>query len=249
MKEKFLPIGTVVLLNDATKRIMITGYCSSVPEDANKLYDYVGCLFPEGNLAGDQVALFDHSQIGTIVYNGLEDDEFNKFNEEVKKIASGEEITSDNNEVGEQSTQPSVQQPIIDFVNMPPLTPENIGNIINAIKVSGAGNIVSEPTAFDLEKMKVPKFAVPTLDGRDPRAALKEKEEDISNEFSVEEYSQEVKAVEHDGTPVLQLQLIGGETAIPSVSLVSEETINPVFNLNPVDESTPAGDSSSLGKL
>ena len=43
MKEKYLPIGTVVLLKDATKRIMITGYCSSIPEDVEKLYDDVGC--------------------------------------------------------------------------------------------------------------------------------------------------------------------------------------------------------------
>ena len=30
MKEKYLPIGTVVLLKGATKRLMITGYCSLV---------------------------------------------------------------------------------------------------------------------------------------------------------------------------------------------------------------------------
>ena len=79
MKEKYLPIGTVLLLKDATKMLMITGYCSSTPEDPNKVYDYVACLFPEGGLAGDEVALFNHDQIGTITHMGLDNDEFKVY--------------------------------------------------------------------------------------------------------------------------------------------------------------------------
>lgn len=235
MKEKFLPIGTVVLLKDATKRIMITGYCSSIPEDVEKLYDYVGCLFPEGNLAGDQVALFDHDQIGTIVYSGLVDDEFNKFNLQVKKLAGGE-ISAD--EIIEQPTQPTPQtEPLIDFVNMPPLTPENIGRIINALKVSDGQNMVHEPTAFDVEKMSVPKLNVPKLDGS------KSKEENVSSGFSFEEYKEEVPTVEHDGTPVLQLQLIGGESATLEKSTVPSEEPSVALNLFPFDISNTSSDN------
>ena len=212
MKEKFLPIGTVILLKDATKKIMITGYCSSVPEDVDKLYDYVGCLFPEGNLAGDQVALFDHDQIGSIVYNGLDDDEFKKFNVEVKKLASGEVNYLYEDSQNAKEANNDLNKPLIDFENMPPLTPDNIGNIINAIKVSSTTNAVVEPTAFDVESMQVPIFAVPTLDSGDPRTALMDKEENISDEFSVEDHTQEpTTTAVNDGTPVLQLQLIGSE--------------------------------------
>ncbi len=235
MKEKFLPIGTVVLLKEATKRIMITGYCSSVPEDIDKLYDYVGCLFPEGNLAGDQVALFDHDQIGSIVYNGLDDEEFKKFNIEVKKLAAGEVNYLYEGSQNAEAVNNDLNKPLIDFENMPPLTPDNIGNIINAIKVSSTANTVVEPTAFDVESMQVPIFAVPTLDSGDPRAALMGKDENISNEFSVEDHTQEQSTViVNDGTPVLQLQLIGGEnntTAGTNDTSDSSTATQPVFKL------------------
>ena len=239
MKEKFLPIGTVVLLKGATKRIMITGYCSSIPEDVEKLYDYVGCLFPEGNLAGDQVALFDHDQIGTIVYSGLVDDEFNKFNIQVRKIASGE-ISAD--EIVESPAQST--EPLIDYVNMPPLTPDSIGKIINAIKVSEGQNMAHEPTAFDVEKMSVPKLKVPKLEGG------KTKEENISTNFAFEEYKEaEVPTVEADGTPVLQLQLIGGNTSEIGNTPVPSEEPSVALNLFPIEINDSTNNSEDIGKL
>jgi len=63
MSEKFLPIGTVVLLKGAEKRIMITGFCTYVDDEQKTMYDYCGCLYPEGVLASDQVAIFNHDQI------------------------------------------------------------------------------------------------------------------------------------------------------------------------------------------
>ena len=40
---KFLPLGAVVLLKNATKRVMITGFCSIRKDDPNdkKIYDYI----------------------------------------------------------------------------------------------------------------------------------------------------------------------------------------------------------------
>ena len=37
--EKYLPIGTVVMLKNGTKRAMITGFCSVAQEDKNKMYE------------------------------------------------------------------------------------------------------------------------------------------------------------------------------------------------------------------
>ena len=48
--KKYLPIGTVVLLKGGQKRLMITGFCSIPKEDKTKIYDYTGCLYPEGVL-------------------------------------------------------------------------------------------------------------------------------------------------------------------------------------------------------
>ena len=88
MKEKYgklLPLGSVVLLEGATKRLLITGFCVVPNDDKTKLYDYSGCLYPEGIISSDQVALFNHDQIKTIYAIGYSDDEEKKFKENLKK--------------------------------------------------------------------------------------------------------------------------------------------------------------------
>lgn len=84
-KEKFLPVGSVIVLKDATKKLMITGYCSMTPEHKGKLFDYTGCLYPEGLLSSDQICLFDHEQINEIVFLGYQNDEYSDF---IKKLES-----------------------------------------------------------------------------------------------------------------------------------------------------------------
>ena len=73
MNKKELPIGTVVMLVGGTKKVMITGY-KSKNADADKVFDYNGCVFPEG-LMENIYCLFDASQIEDVLYMGLENDE------------------------------------------------------------------------------------------------------------------------------------------------------------------------------
>lgn len=47
MNKTFLPVGTVVLLKNGKKRVMITGFCVQ-PQGKDEAYDYSGCLYPEG---------------------------------------------------------------------------------------------------------------------------------------------------------------------------------------------------------
>lgn len=73
MKErKYLPIGSVVLLGDGRKRIMIYGRKIKANGES-KVYDYVGCLYPEGALSNQDVILFNHSQIQNIYFIGFQD--------------------------------------------------------------------------------------------------------------------------------------------------------------------------------
>ena len=105
MKEKYLPIGTVVTLQKATKRIMIIGYCP-ISEDKT-MYDYSACLYPEGVISQDKTLVFNHEQIAQIHYTGLEDEEEKDFilkmknavanMSELKNIKLPEEGTSSNN--------------------------------------------------------------------------------------------------------------------------------------------------------
>lgn len=47
--EKYLPIGSVVTLINGTKKLMIFGRVQKqIPP--GKTWDYVACLYPEGNL-------------------------------------------------------------------------------------------------------------------------------------------------------------------------------------------------------
>ena len=88
MREKYLPIGTVVLLKGGKKRAMITGFCSVAQENQEKIYDYSGCVFPEGYLSSNQVCLFDHDQIEKIFFVGYEDEEEKAFKEKLNSIVS-----------------------------------------------------------------------------------------------------------------------------------------------------------------
>ncbi len=89
--EKYLPIGTVVMLNGGTKRVMITGFCAmDASENAEpEVYDYSGCMYPEGFLSSDQVCLFNHDQIETVYHLGLQDDEEEKeFKAQLKELSN-----------------------------------------------------------------------------------------------------------------------------------------------------------------
>ena len=83
-QEKYLTIGTVVILKDAKKRIMITGFCCIDESDTSKMYDYSACLYPEGIVASDTNMLFNHDQIDKIFALGYSDDEEKEFKENLK---------------------------------------------------------------------------------------------------------------------------------------------------------------------
>ena len=88
IKEKYLPVGTVVLLRNGTKRVMINGFCTMDASKPEKVYDYSGVLFPEGSLSSDQTLLFDHEQIIRVDHLGLDDDEEKTFKAKLKEIVA-----------------------------------------------------------------------------------------------------------------------------------------------------------------
>ena len=73
---------------------MVTGFCT-VPEDSpEEIYDYCGCLFPEGVISSDEIYVFNHSQIQDVLFIGYEDDETKTFHNNlidmVKNIKKGD---------------------------------------------------------------------------------------------------------------------------------------------------------------
>lgn len=88
MKKDILPLGSVVLLNGGTKKVMIIGYCMKTPEKPNKMYDYCGCVFPEGVLRSDVTCVFNHEQIKEVCFSGFKNEESNKFIDRVITLTS-----------------------------------------------------------------------------------------------------------------------------------------------------------------
>lgn len=84
--EDLLPIGTVVLLKDGVKKLMIIGMFQSVKRENEMVdsYDYIGVLYPEGFLSQDSMMLFNHEQINDVVFYGYENPEREDFVEYVR---------------------------------------------------------------------------------------------------------------------------------------------------------------------
>lgn len=96
--KKFLPIGTVVMLKGGTKRVMITGFCAITGRDRSKMWDYSGCMYPEGFMSSTQTCLFNHDQIENIYHMGLADDE-----EEKKFKKNLDDLIKKSNEIIEEN--------------------------------------------------------------------------------------------------------------------------------------------------
>lgn len=78
MKE-FLPIGSVVLLHGAQKKLVITGILQFNEKDKSVLYDYQGVLYPEGHMGENSVYLFNQEAISDVIFTGYDNPERQTF--------------------------------------------------------------------------------------------------------------------------------------------------------------------------
>ena len=80
MKIKdLLPVGSIVLLKDGEKRLMINGIMQTDTGGTKKNYDYMGVLYPEGHIGEGLQFLFNHEDINEIIFRGFEDAERVEF--------------------------------------------------------------------------------------------------------------------------------------------------------------------------
>ena len=81
----FLPVGSIVLLKDREKRLMINGNMLNDAGGTGKNFDYMGVLYPEGHIGEGYQFLFNHEDIAEIYFRGFEDSERADF---IDKLAS-----------------------------------------------------------------------------------------------------------------------------------------------------------------
>lgn len=130
--EKFLPIGTIVLLKGGKKELMIVSYCifpqgevydkNGKLDDAEfgeRMYEYGGCVYPEGMLSSDQLFAFNHEQIAKVLYRGYDTQKQKDISniliaamEERDKRANGDEVSKlvKEDEVSEETSQPVIPE-------------------------------------------------------------------------------------------------------------------------------------------
>ncbi|MBQ3940412.1 MAG: DUF4176 domain-containing protein [Oscillospiraceae bacterium] len=82
MNKGLLPIGSVVLLKEGEKRIMITGRIVTRSGD-DTIYDYAGCYYPEGIGGTESTFFFNHAAIDRLFFVGFQDEEELQFRENV----------------------------------------------------------------------------------------------------------------------------------------------------------------------
>ncbi len=82
MYENLLPIGSIVLLKGAKRKLMITGRIVSDEKNVD-IYDYVGCIYPEGMTGGDSLFFFNRDALERVYFIGFQDEEELSFKTEV----------------------------------------------------------------------------------------------------------------------------------------------------------------------
>lgn len=88
MNKEYLPLGSVVLLKDSSKRVMVMGFLQAQPGNEDEVYDYCGCLYPEGFMDADSIYLFNNDMIDKVYSIGYMDEEQFTFENKLIEIAS-----------------------------------------------------------------------------------------------------------------------------------------------------------------
>lgn len=96
VKEKYLPIGTVVKLIGGEAVLMITGYCiepkgkimgikGEIENKKGTYFDYCGCAYPAGIISTDMNVVFNHENIEKVLFMGFETELQQKYSDFLKK--------------------------------------------------------------------------------------------------------------------------------------------------------------------
>lgn len=89
MIQDLLPIGSVVTLKEGKKKLMVFGI-KQWDEEKEKEFDYVGVVYPEGNLGKGLQFLFNHGDLAETHFRGFENEERTEFLEKLTEFYNKE---------------------------------------------------------------------------------------------------------------------------------------------------------------
>ena len=88
-KNDYIPLGSVVYLKGGIKKLLIVARAINVVNNGKQyFFDYGGVLYPEG-ITGDQMAYFNHDDVGSVFFRGCDDDENKGMTEAINQFVAG----------------------------------------------------------------------------------------------------------------------------------------------------------------
>ena len=95
--SEYLPLGSVVLLENGIKKIVIIGYFPTQHTDTGEVvsYEYLGIPYPEGFVGMDSGLLFNHKDIRETVSVGYSNEEREVFVKTLQDIIDSTKETVD----------------------------------------------------------------------------------------------------------------------------------------------------------
>ncbi|MBO5008346.1 MAG: DUF4176 domain-containing protein [Clostridia bacterium] len=82
--KDLLPIGSIVKLKGAKRKVMIFGVMQNSPSQPGVVHDYISVAYPEGHFDPRLQIAFDDADIEEVVFRGYEDPD----NERLKFLAT-----------------------------------------------------------------------------------------------------------------------------------------------------------------
>ena len=92
-----LPIGSVVILKNAKKPVMIFGYLQKSAFLGEEVVDYIGVPYPEGNISVAVQVGFNMTDIDKVLFEGYRSEEFEPW-DELLTLAAARHIELDKKE-------------------------------------------------------------------------------------------------------------------------------------------------------
>lgn len=76
--RELLPIGSIVILENGQKKLMIIGV-KPIDTEKNETYDYLAVPYPEGYVKEELTFFVNHDKIKEVISRGYENDERTEF--------------------------------------------------------------------------------------------------------------------------------------------------------------------------
>lgn len=91
MYQNLLPIGSIVLLKGGSKKAMICGriVCQGAEQT---IYDYVGCVYPEGIVDSSNLYFFNRDAIDEVYFIGFQDQEEMQYRNALNQLGELEVV-------------------------------------------------------------------------------------------------------------------------------------------------------------